>query len=149
MSKGLKAEDLKDLKALFNKSKELADPVEGYQNLEDGDYICQVNKVEIGLTNESNKLIAKWDLIVAEGEPGEGRHIFINQLLDDDKKMKRFTFNVDKFGHDTSEMELEELLEVLVELKDEYCGVNLSTDSKGRQWQKIFVENDEDEEDGE
>lgn len=142
MSKGLNTEALQDLKALFDESKKVADPNAG---LPDGDYIVEVGSVSIGMSS-TDKLMAKWDLIVAEGEEFEGRHYFKNQVLDTPEKMKRFTIDVNNLSEDDVEdLDLEGLLEVLPELTGEYCLLNLKTSKSGSQWSNIHTLGDEDD----
>lgn len=133
----LTEKDLLALNALFEESLELPD-VDSYEPMPDGEYACQVVMAEITQTKESQKIRGSWRFKVVEGEEGAGRYIFKHSILTDNpKNMKRFLKDVSKFG--LSAGSISDLLGKLDQLKDEFCLVQLQTDTQGRQWVTIDV----------
>lgn len=139
MSNKLNDEDLLALSGVFDQSLEISDP-DGYEDLPDGDYMCQVVQLEITKTKSTDRLMAAWRFQVMEGEEGEGRYIFKNAVLEGDngaKNMKRLISDVNKFGLEVSS--LPGLLEVMGQVSDEFCLVQLKTGKTGGQWVTIDV----------
>lgn len=137
MSNKLTEQDLMALGAVFEDALEIADP-DGFEPIPDGDYMCQVVLLEITKTKTTNKLMATWRFKIAEGEEGAGRLIFKNSIIEDNpRNMKRLVNDMGKFGIEVNS--LEELVTQLDSVLDEFCVVQLKTDSQNRQWISIDV----------
>lgn len=59
-----------------------------FAKVPEGDYHCTVEKLEARMTRESQKPMAVWELIILNDGDFEGRHVWVNQILEADTPEK-------------------------------------------------------------
>lgn len=111
----------------------------------EGDYLCQVYKLEAKLTKETQKPMAVWELVILNDGDFEGRHVWVNQILEADtpektiKAWARFKRTVAVFLGGYEIDEIDEITEELIEgyILGQECILKVKNGSKGGQFMTI------------
>lgn len=144
--------DFGALKGLFNKSKELsASDLSNNQELPEGKYVATVHGLELTVSQSTKKNMAKWEFIVNEDEEFGGKHHWRYDVLDDEKKMKRFLLDLEKFGYDTDDLEFEDLEAIFEDIEGEECALVIKEGKPNKEgttrfWTTITMDLDEEDE---
>lgn len=137
--------DLTHLSDLVKEGLKQGNLPDEFSNLPEGIYHCQVIKIEARETKETHKPMAVWELTVLDDGDFEGRHVWVNQILESDtpeKTIKAWARFKRTLGVFLGGYEIEDISEITEDLLEDYvidqeCSLKIKNGSQGGQFMTI------------